>query len=285
MKATNVLSETNKKPAGRGPGGPRAGASCRGSGWPGAGGLPRREPDRGALVFAFPKGKERPKGTPHDSNGHFSATPTEAWVPGPQVRVGPGTVIPFHSPAAPCKGCGGPAGAPRAPRPRPGPKAFSSPARLTSCPWRRRGGTRRLGPRRTASCRPVPAHGRQRRGRRRAQSLSPSRQQRDLNAPPAGPPRPQGPGLSPRPLHLTTPGSDPDQTDGPSSHESAGTWFSPAWTRPGDPQCTKLLGPLLLPCAPHSLPAGNRKPDPTLRSSTGRSSVAAVHAMPSCPQK
>lgn len=128
-----------------------------------------------------------------------------------------------------------------------------SPARLTSCPWRRRAGTRCPEPRRTASCRPVPEGGGDVDAGERG-AVCASQQQWGLNAPPAGPPRPRGPRPgAPAPLHLTALGVRSSANRLPVLRVSANIGFSPASPRAGDPQRAELLRQLL-PRTRRSLP-------------------------------
>lgn len=248
--------------------------SCGGRGPPAAGltALPRGTPRACVPLRAWSPSQRAPGPLSsglrvihgqRDQKGHFTILmaifqqlPLRLWVPGSQVRKSPGakaavarSLRSLHSrPAARAKGKL-PGAAPFPPQPGsptvPGEGAEEPDAGSQG------------GPHLAGWCPPKEGSDADGGGRR---AVSPSRRPRDLNAPPAGPPRPHGPVPgAPAPLHLTALGSDPEQTDCPSSHGPASTWFSPAWTRPGDPQCTELLGPLPLPCAPRSLPAGNRK--------------------------
>lgn len=89
--------------------------------------------------------------------------------------------------------------------------------------------------------------------------MRPSRQQRGLNAPPAGPPRSRGPTPgAPAPLHLTALGVGSSANRVPVLLGPATIGLSPALSRAGDPQRRDLLGPLL-PRARGSLPGTERR--------------------------
>lgn len=162
--------------------------------------------------------KETKRDTPRLKWPFFSNNPPSLGSLAGKCRFAQAPAIRCHLPAGAAEGArvqrlrGGPLSGSWSPGSLPaartegklsGAGALPSPARLTSCPWRRRGGTRCPEPRRTASCRLVPEGGGDVDAGERGAVCS-SRQQRGLNAPPAGPPRSRGPRPgAPAPLHLT----------------------------------------------------------------------------------
>lgn len=179
---------------------------------------------------------------------------------------------------------------PRIPARRPdrrklsGAGALPSPARLTSCPWRRRGGTRCPEPRRTASCRLVPEGGDDVDAGERGAVCS-CRQQRGLNAPPAGPPRSRGPRPgAPAPLHLTALGVRSSANRLPVLRVSASIGFSPASPQAGIPSARSFWGSFCLALAALS-------PEPKAGSCTSQIYLT-IHPLqllqrpdPSCSEK
>lgn len=204
--------------------------------------------------------KETKRDTPRLKWPFFSNNPPSLGSLAGKCRFAQAPAIRCHLPAGAAEGArvqmlrGGPLSGSWSPGSLPaartegklsGAGALPSPARLTSCPWRRRGGTRCPEPRRTASCRLVPEGGGDVDAGERGAVCS-RRQQRGLNAPPAGPPRSRGPRPgAPAPLHLTALRVRSSANRLPVLRVSANIGFSPASPRAGDPQRAELLGQLL----------------------------------------